>query len=229
MLRKAHLWLAAALLLLALGAVLPVPAAEETVTFHGLLLIPQPYLRHPDSFEALNNVQPGSVLLYNGRHRFVVPTARDGSFSVYKLPYGTYILQAEYHYFAFPTVRVDVLYRDTGDGRHEPLIRTSSNDYPVRQLEGTGLDEESPAMIPISAQHMYYIPRQQMDIVSLLKSPMVIMLLISASLMGLMKLFPEEEIRESQKMTREWQKKLMRTVSTNQPAAAAAKPRAITK
>ncbi|KAG5476093.1 hypothetical protein LSCM4_05049 [Leishmania orientalis] len=226
MLRGTRLWLAAALLL-ALVAVSSVPAADETVTYYGQLLIPPPYLRHPDSRESLSNIQPGSVLLYNGRHRFVVPTARDGSFSVYKLPYGTYILQAEYHYFAFPTVRVDVMYRDTGNGRHEPLIRTSANDYPVRQLEGTGLDEENPALIPVAAQHSYYIPRQQMDIMNLLKSPMVIMLLISALLMGLMKLFPEEEIRESQKMTREWQKKLVKTVSANKPVAA--KPRAITK
>ncbi|KAG5476639.1 hypothetical protein CUR178_03812 [Leishmania enriettii] len=226
MLRGTRLWLAAALLL-ALVAVSSVPAADETVTYYGQLLIPPPYLRHPDSHESLSNIQPGSVLLYNGRHRFVVPTARDGSFSVYKLPYGTYILQAEYHYFAFPTVRVDVMYRDTGNGRHEPLIRTSANDYPVRQLEGTGLDEENPALIPVAAQHSYYIPRQQMDVMSLLKSPMVIMLLISASLMGLMKLFPEEEIRESQKMTREWQKKLVKTMSANKPVAA--KPRAITK
>ncbi|KAG5499507.1 hypothetical protein JIQ42_04980 [Leishmania sp. Namibia] len=226
MLLGTRLWLAAALLL-ALVAVSSVPAADETVTYYGQLLIPPPYLRHPDSHESLSNIQPGSVLLYNGWHRFVVPTARDGSFSVYKLPYGTYILQAEYHYFAFPTVRVDVMYRDTGNGRHEPLIRTSANDYPVRQLEGTGLDEESPALIPVASQHSYYIPRQQMDIMSLLKSPMVIMLLISALLMGLMKLFPEEEIRESQKMTREWQKKLVKTVSANKPVAA--KPRAITK
>ncbi|TPP51959.1 hypothetical protein CGC20_4880 [Leishmania donovani] len=196
-----------------------IDSTKGTVTYYGQLRLPPTYLRHPDCFEALNDIQPGSVLLYNGQHRFVVPTARDGSFSVYKLPYGTYILQAEYHYFMFPTVRVEVMYRDTGDDQKETFIRTSANDYPVRHLEGSGLDEESPAVIPFSGYHNYYIPRQQMDIVSLLKSPMVIMLLVSVSLMGLMKLFPEEEIRESQKMTREWQKKLVKSVSTDKTGA----------
>ncbi|AYU79667.1 Protein of unknown function (DUF2012) [Leishmania donovani] len=218
MLRLTRLGLGAALLLV-LFVVLSVSAEEGTVTYYGQLRLPPTYLRHPDCFEALNDIQPGSVLLYNGQHRFVVPTARDGSFSVYKLPYGTYILQAEYHYFMFPTVRVEVMYRDTGDDQKETFIRTSANDYPVRHLEGSGLDEESPAVIPFSGYHNYYIPRQQMDIVSLLKSPMVIMLLVSVSLMGLMKLFPEEEIRESQKMTREWQKKLVKSVSTDKTGA----------
>ncbi|CAJ1014989.1 putative Protein (DUF2012) [Leishmania utingensis] len=227
MLRVTHLGLAAALLLLAFVAVLSVSAAEETVTYYGRLQMPPAYLRHPDCFQDLNNIQPGSVLLYNGQHHFVVPTARDGTFSVYKLPYGTYILQAEYHDFAFPTVRVEVMYRETSGGNHEPFIRTLANDYPVNQLEGSGLDEESPAVIPISAYHSYYIPRQQMDLVSLLKSPMVIMLLISALLMGLLKLFPEEELRESQKVTREWQKNLVQRMSTNNPDAA--KRRTITK
>ncbi|GET89427.1 hypothetical protein, conserved [Leishmania tarentolae] len=226
MLRATRLGVSAALLLL-LVSVLSVSAEEKTVTYHGQLRLPPAYLRHPDSFETLNNIQPGSVLLYNGKHQFVVPTARDGSFSVYKLPYGTYILQAEYHYFMFPTVRVEVMYRDTGDGQKETFIRTSANDYPVQHLEGSGLDEESPAVIPLSGQHDYYIPRQQVDIWSLLKSPMVIMLLISASLMGVMKLFPEEEIRESQKMTREWQKKMMKGVSADK--AGATKLQGITK
>ncbi|KAG5501823.1 hypothetical protein JKF63_04092 [Porcisia hertigi] len=226
MFRVTHLALVAALLLM-LDSMTSVIAEEETVTYFGQLRLPSPYLRHPDCFQPLNSIQPGSVLLYNSQHTFVVPTARDGSFTVYKLPYGTYILQAEYHNFVFPTVRVDVAYLDTGDGNHEPLIRTSANDYPVRQLEGSGLDEENPAIIPISGTHRYYIPRQQMDLMSLLKNPMVVMMLISASLMGLMKLFPEEEIRESQKMTREWQKKLVKTVSGDK--ATTAKPSITTR
>lgn len=184
-------------------------APTDTVTYYGRLRIPGPYLSHPDSQRSVNQQQPGSILLVNGQHRIQVPTARDGAFAVHQLPYGTYLLQAEYHDFVFPTIRVEVMYREAGgqQGR-EPLIRTSANDFPVRQLEGSGMEESSPALIPVSGVHQYYIPREQMRITDLLKNPMIIMLLISASLMGMMKLFPEEEVRESQKMSREWQKKL---------------------
>lgn len=183
-------------------------AAEETVTYYGQLHLPEAYLRHPDSQNPLNRIQQGSVLLTTGRTTIMVPTARDGSFIVYKLPYGTYLMQADYHDFEFPTLRVDVMYREVGDGSREPLIRTSTNDFPVKQVEGTGLEEENPAIIPISGMHQYYMPRQEMRLMDLLKNPMILMLLISGGLMGLMKLFPEEEIKESQEMSRKWQRKL---------------------
>lgn len=198
--------------------------AEDTVSYYGQLRLPEAYLRHPDSHNALNNIQQGSVLLTNGQTTILVPTARDGSFIVYKLPYGTYLMQVDYHDFEFPTLRVDVMYRETSEGKHEPLIRTSTNDFPVKQVEGTGLEEESPAMVPLSGVHQYYMPRQQMRLMDLVKNPMVLMLLVSGGLMGMMKLFPEEDVKESQKMSREWQKKLAAKV-----AGAADKPNAIKK
>ncbi|KPI85983.1 hypothetical protein ABL78_4945 [Leptomonas seymouri] len=206
---------AAVLLRLALVALLAclavasvTSAAEETVTYYGQLRLPEAYLRHPDSQAPLNNIQQGSVLLTNGQTSIMVPTARDGSFIVYKLPYGTYLMQVEYHDFEFPTMRVDVMYRETGNGKREPLLRTSTNDFPVKQVDGTGLEEESPALIPVSGVHQYYMPRQEMRLTDIVKNPMIMMLLISCGLMGLMKLFPEEDLKESQKMSREWQKKL---------------------
>jgi ER membrane protein complex subunit 7 len=198
--------------------------AEETVTYYGQLHLPEAYLRHPDSQNPLNKIQQGSVLLADGHSTIMVPTARDGSFIVYKLPYGTYLMQVDYHDFEFPTLRVDVMYRETGDGKHEPLIRTSTNDFPVKQVEGTGLEEESPALIPVSGMHQYYMPRQEMRLSDIVKNPMILMLLISGGLMGLMKLFPEEDVKESQRMSREWQKKLAAKV-----AAAAEKPGAAKK
>lgn len=199
-------------------------ASEETVSYYGQLRLPGAYLRHPDSQSPLNNIQQGSVLLTNGQNTIMVPTARDGSFIVYKLPYGTYLMQVDYHDFEFPTMRVDVMYRETSEGKHEPLIRTSTNDFPVKQVEGSGLEEESPAIIPVSGMHQYYMPRQQMRLMDIVKNPMVMMLLISGGLMGMMKLFPEEDVKESQKMSREWQKKLAAKV-----AGAAEKPNAIKK
>ncbi|KPA86786.1 putative mitochondrial hypothetical protein [Leptomonas pyrrhocoris] len=222
----AAVWLRFALvaLLVCLAAAVVTSASEETVTYFGQLRLPEAYLRHPDSQNPLNNIQQGSVLLTNGHGTIMVPTARDGSFIAYKLPYGTYLMQADYHDFEFPTMRVDVMYRETSSGAHEPLIRTSTNDFPVKQVEGTGLEEESPALIPVSGMHQYYVPRQEMRLTDLVKNPMIMMLLISCGLMGLMKLFPEEEVKESQKMSREWQKKLAAKV-----AAAAEKPGAAKK
>lgn len=182
--------------------------ADTRPSFYGVLKIPPDYFSTPESQAAFHNLQPGSVILTNGDVSLHVPVSRDGSFVVYRIPYGTYLLQADYHDFIFPTVRVEVQYQVRNDNRIN-IIRAQQNDYPVKGLDGTGMEEENPMLIPATGFHAYYIPRPEFNVGSLLKNPMILMMVVSFGLMGLMKLFPEEDMKESQKMSREWQKKML--------------------
>lgn len=193
---------------------------ESGVTsFYGILELPPSYFQHPDSDAPINRIQPGTVVLHNSHTTLSVPVQRDGTFVFYGVPYGTYLLQADYHDFIFPTVRVDVQYKEKAataeDGARAtpktrvPFIRSFSNDYPVKPLRGSGVDEQSPTVIPSQGVHEYYVPREEFHLLDILKSPMIVMMLVSFGLMGMMKLFPEEDMKESQKMSREWQQKLL--------------------
>lgn len=205
-----------ALLLVVSGA--SAAGSEGTTSFYGMLDLPAAYFQHPDSEDAINRIQPGSVLLHNSHTSIVVPVQKGGAFTVYHLPYGSYLLQAEFHDFTFPTVRVEVQYKERAataeDGAaadkkvRVPVIRVTSNDFPVKPLRGSGVDEQSPAMVPPTSVHEYYVPRAQFRATDLLKNPMILMMVISFGLMGVMKLFPEEDMKESQKMSKEWQQKL---------------------
>ncbi|EPY32838.1 hypothetical protein STCU_02617 [Strigomonas culicis] len=77
-------------------------------------------------------------------------------------------------------------------------------------LSGSGVDEETPLVIPVSSHHTFYVPRQEFSVGMLLKNPMIIMLLISCFMFGMLKLFPEEELKESSKASREWQRNLIK-------------------
>lgn len=81
------------------------------IPFYGKLDIPTSYFHHRSSHDPINFVQPGSVILVNGEQTLSVPVQRDGSFVIYHLPFGTYLLQADYHDFIFPSVRVSVQYK----------------------------------------------------------------------------------------------------------------------
>lgn len=196
----------AALLLLA-GATLA-HSDEGGASYYGFLQIPQAYFNHEASNDPLNHVQPGSVVLTNGNVVLRAPVQRDGTFTFYHVPYGAYVLEASYHDFQFPNIRVDVQFREGDKGERIPVIRTSTNDFAVTPLDGTGVEEDSPAVIPVIGVHSYYFPREQYSIGMLLKNPMILMMLVSVGLMGLMKLFPEEEMKESRRMTKEWGNKM---------------------
>lgn len=81
------------------------------IPFYGKLDIPVSYFHHRTSHDPINFIQPGSVILVNGERTLRVPVQRDGSFVIYHLPFGTYLLQADYHDFIFPSVRVSVQYK----------------------------------------------------------------------------------------------------------------------
>ncbi|CAD2215865.1 C15orf24 protein [Angomonas deanei] len=181
---------------------------QDSTSLYGLIKVPPAFLSAPEADAPSRLLQHGSVLLFNSEHTIRVPILRDGSFVAYRVPYGVYILQPEYYDFVFPTIRVVIQYKETQQGR-VPVIRGDLNDAPVKPLVGSGLDEESPLLIPIRSVHMYYIPRQQYSLGSILKNPPILIMLVTISMFGLLKLFPEESVKESRKMSREWQRKAL--------------------
>ncbi|ORC87622.1 C15orf24 protein [Trypanosoma theileri] len=174
----------------------------STVPYYGRLLIHPNFFNHPDAVNPLWRVQQGEVVLSNAQHSFRVPTQVDGSFVIYDLPYGTYYLHAEYANFVYPNIRVDVTQK-TSQGVVTPVIRTYTNDVLMTPVQGTGLDESSPALIPFASVHLYYTPREQYSVWDFFKNPMIIMMMVSMAMVGLTQLMPEEDRKES---TRELQR-----------------------
>ncbi|KAH9598522.1 protein of unknown function DUF2012 [Trypanosoma melophagium] len=202
----------------------PQSKEEETLTvpYYGRLLIHPNFFNHPDAVNPLWRVQPGEVVLSNAQHTFRVPTQVDGSFVIYDLPYGTYHLHAEYAHFVYPSVRVDVTQK-TSQGVITPVIRTYTNDGLMTPVQGTGLDESSPAVIPFVDVHSYYTPREKYSIWDFFMNPMILMMMLSMGMVGLMQLMPEEDRKES---TRELQR-LRRQFTGEQEVEERRKPPAV--
>lgn len=77
------------------------------------------------------------------------------------------------------------------------MIRTVTNEFPEEPLHGSGTDESSPAIIPIMGMHNYYVPREEFSLMSIIKNPMVLMLLMSLGMFALKSMMPEEDVKES--------------------------------
>ncbi|KEG08582.1 C15orf24 protein [Trypanosoma grayi] len=168
----------------------------NTVSYYGRLGLHPNYFNHPDATSPLWRVQGGEVVLSNAHHTLRAPTHTDGSFVLYDVPYGTYQLHGEYAHFVYPTVRVDVTQKTT-HGIAAPIIRTYANDASMTPVQGSGLDESSPAIIPFVGVHEYYTPREHYSVFDFFKNPMIIMMLVSMGLVGIMRLMPEEDRKDS--------------------------------
>ncbi|RNF12069.1 C15orf24 protein [Trypanosoma conorhini] len=184
------------LLCAAAGGAEPQQAPPATPAYFGRLSIHPNFFHHPDARNPLWRVQGGEVVLSNGAHLIRAPVHPDGSFVVYDLPYGSYHLHAEFADFIYPTVRVDVTQK-TVQGITRPIIRTYTNDGAMLPVQGTGLDDASPAVIPLAGTHEYYVPREQYSLWNFLMNPMIILMVVSMGLMGMMQLLPEEDRKES--------------------------------
>lgn len=181
----------------------------DTSTLYGRLYVPYDYLQHPDSHSVLHRMQYATVILTNGKHSIRVPAMRDGSFTVYNLSHETYSLQGDYGDFIFPTVRVTVQGKDR-NGVRTTVVRAVSTDHPEETLQGSGIDESDPVIIPAHGLHDYYVPRETFSPMSIFKNPMVLMMVFSAVMMVMMKFVPEEDRKEAERMNKEFGKKIMK-------------------
>nr|CCC91290.1 conserved hypothetical protein [Trypanosoma congolense IL3000] len=174
---------------------------DVDVSYYGRLSLHHSFTDQQDLYKPLWHIQGGEVVLSNAQYTFRVPTQVDGSFVLHDIPYGTYHLQAEYADHIYPTVRVDVTQK-TSHGNTRPLIRTYVNEAILQQLQGTGVEESSPVIIPYTGMHEYYVPREQYSVWSILGNPMILMMFVSMGLVGVMQMMPEEQkksMRELQK------------------------------
>ncbi|RNE99688.1 C15orf24 protein [Trypanosoma rangeli] len=198
-------------LLFLLCAIGGVAAQQEqhptTPAYYGRLSIHPNFFHHADARNPLWHVQGGEVVLSNGAHLIRVPTQTDGSFVVHNIPHGSYHLHAEYANFIYPTVRVDVTQK-TAQGVTRLIIRTYTNDGTMVPVQGTGLDDSSPAIIPHVGVHEYYVPREQYSLWNFLTNPMLLLMVFSMVMIGVMQLMPEEDRKESaremQRLRRQW-------------------------
>eukprot|EP00796_Vickermania_ingenoplastis_P009193 gene9193-6470_t len=186
-------------------------AAEQgilTTNYYGVLQVPHQFRRSPMAVDPFYDMQPGEVVLTEGQKIFRASVRKDGTFVVRDLPFGTYLMQADFYDFVFPTVLVEVQYKRTETGIR-PVIHTTKNDYPVTPLRGAGIDESSPAIIPTAGLVHYFVPREQFSIKALLMNPMVLMLGFGGLTMLMSKMIPEEEKKKSRERNKEMNQTLL--------------------
>lgn len=185
-------------------------AESDTTDYYGLLQVPPSFRHSPHFHDPFYRTQPGSVLLSNGKSDIIRATVGpDGMFVVRNVPYGSYLLQADFYDFVFPTMLVEVQYKKGEKDSRTPVIHTSRNDYPVTLVKGRGTSAESPAVIPTAGVVSYYIPREKFNPMGLLKNPMVIMLLIGGAMTLMTKFIPEEELKKSRAQSKQMNKMLL--------------------
>lgn len=181
---------------------------QEAVDYYGRLMIPREFQLSSLATDLVHRVQPGGVLLTDGEHIYRATVRSDGAFMVSNLPLGSYLLQADWFDFVFPTVRVDVEWMRTGKNSTAIVISTSYNEHPVRMTPGTGMEESKPAIITTVGAAQYYEPREKFDLMQLLRSPMGLMALVGVGMLLIMKMLPEEELKKAQAESKEMKRRL---------------------
>lgn len=183
-------------------------APDTAVDYYGVLAIPSAFHFSSIERDAVNSAQPGAVVLTSGKHIYRSTVAADGSFVIRNLPFGSYLLQADWFDFVFPTIRVDVQWAKMPNQSTRVEITTYRNEYPVRVTPGTGLDEERPAVIATVGAVNYYVPREKVDIMKIVKSPVGIMGIVMVGMLLMMKAIPEEELKKAQAESKAMKKKI---------------------
>lgn len=200
-------------------------AGEPTTTYYGVLEYPRSFQNSEKFQDPLYANQPGEVVLTDGQAIYRARVNQDGSFTVKNLPFGSYLLQADFYDFVFPTIRVDVQYRSgTKDEKQlEAVIHTYRNEYPTVPVRGSGTSEETPAMIPTAGLAQYYVPREVISLYGLIKNPMVILMAISGAIMIFMKFVPEEDLKQARADSRNLKRNMLNPQSLLDGSAMAKK------
>lgn len=171
--------------------VVAVPVVSKSDIFGGLKLPGgQPFKAVPQ----LQAQPPGVITLHNSEHTIKTITKADGTFIFRQVPEGVYMLLAEFAHLQFPLLRVSVIETRTGTLR----IRATVNDGTQQSVEGDGTFD-APLELTAVGRHVYFVPREEFSVLSLFKNPMILMMVVSFGLMGLMKLVPQEELKQQMK------------------------------
>lgn len=118
----------------------------------------------------------------------------NGVFVLHQVPEGVYMLTVEFAHLVFPSIRVSVIPSRNGQLRIRALVNDGTQA--VIDADGTA---ENPIQIVALGRHSYFVPREEINIMSFFKNPMIIMMVVSVGMMGLMKLVPQDELRQQMK------------------------------
>jgi len=115
------------------------------------------------------------IVLDNGK--FQGGLRRDGSFSIYDVEEGSYILSVVSHDFLFDTLRIDVL----SDPKSHPQIRPYVPGTPHNPPSTISL----PYPIALTPRHknIYFVDRESFDLLAMLRNPMILMMVVTGGLM----------------------------------------------
>lgn len=156
-------------LLLALPAL--AHAAQLTVA-----LAPSPHLPNPATLPASTR----ALLLGPAGTAFDVPLRRDGSFLFSGLAPAEYLLTVHSRDYFFPPLRVDVTAGEEGEGEAMAAWQTfRGNEWGNKGPSyGTGRGQLKVQISPSGGKD-YYQPRGGFNLLGFLKSPMILMALVS--------------------------------------------------
>ncbi|KAF7319920.1 DUF2012 domain-containing protein [Mycena kentingensis (nom. inval.)] len=152
-------------------------------------------IRFNDFCENIQALGPAKVILDNGR--FSGDVLFDGSFRIYNVSEGVYVLSVVSHDHVFDQLRIDV----------------AESNYQVRPYAlGTPLNPPSTIILseislPARATHAYYMPPQSFNLMGMLGSPMVLMLIVGGGMVFLMPYLMQNMDPETMKEFREQQAK----------------------
>lgn len=130
-------------------------------------------------------------------------TAFDGTFELTNIPMGDYAVSVEgLDQFVFPSYRLEVS-QEGGSDEDEAVpsyvyTTLSVNDGVPQRLQG-GRTSKDPVVLRHLGRAEYFVPREEINPMSFLANPMVLMMLFSFVMMGMMKMVPKEEMKAQAK------------------------------
>lgn len=173
-------------------AAVAVPAPPVLVDVFGAIKLPGG--QSLKTFPQLQSQPAASITLHSASVTIKTVAKSDGSFVIHRVPVGIYMLTVEFAHLMYPLVRVSVLETRTNVVRIRALI----NDASQSQIDGDGTID-APIEISALGRIQYFVPREEYSILSFFKNPMMIMMVVSVGMMGLMKLVPQEELKQQMK------------------------------
>ena len=146
-----------------------------------------------------------------------------GHFALNGLEPGSHIMQVALEDLVFPPIRLDVsevanrFRAVVNDGSSRTLVNAMSAAAAAEASASSGGDVP---VVPISpvGRHKYYVPREHFSVMSIVKNPMVLMMLFSVGMVYIMPLIADQDEMKAQ------MKDMQKSINQVQGAGAGGKP-----
>ncbi|KLO07575.1 hypothetical protein SCHPADRAFT_641811 [Schizopora paradoxa] len=144
-----------------------------------------------------NDVGHSRIVLDNGKYQGGL--RRDGSFSIYDVDEGSYILSVVSHDYVFDSLRIDV----RPDSNSKPQVRPYVAGTPHNPPSTIALPY--PITLTPRIKNVYFLDREAFNLLAMLRNPMILMMVVTGGLVMAMpyimkNMDPElaSEVRERQ-------------------------------